>query len=169
MLDSAALATSFTAVLPAVTKQPSSKLINDDDFADADVHFILKDRSLAEALARFAMSDLAIAKANVGSKETHSTVEFFSLDLKKNKKEIGKLFKLVATRWLQSLQSVELLRQEADGNLFSADLTDAVDLVVEIAALRRFLMNATDPTMLSKKKRTVLLFHHTAENAPRPG
>jgi hypothetical protein len=169
VLETAHLDTSFTTVSPTVLKQPSSKPINSDDFADEDIHFIVRDRVLANRLSEFAMaSGFGISKVAVGSKETHTAVEFYSLDLKKNKKEVAKLFKLITVRWLEALQAAEMKRETEDGNLFSSALTEDVDTIVELASLRRYLLNAADPSVLSKKKRTVLLFHHRSDNAPRP-
>jgi len=36
----------------------------------------------------------------------------------------------------------------------------------QFAIARRILVNGSDPSILSKKKRSVLLFHHTVANAP---
>jgi hypothetical protein len=93
-------------------------------------------------------------------------VEFFCLDVKKNKKETAKLSKLLSRRWLQVVQEAELARQDADGNLLAPEVTAALAAVENVICIRRFLANGTDPTMLAKKKRTVLLFHHTLANAP---
>ena len=94
--------------------------------------------------------------------------EFFYLDVKKNKKEMAKLSKLLGRAWLEVIQEAELARDEADGNLLSPDVTGPLDNVENMIAIRRFISNGTDPSMLAKKKRTVLLFHHSRENAPRP-
>ena len=91
------------------------------------------------------------------------------MDVKKGKKETAKLAKLLSRRWLEVLQAAELARDEAGGNVLATGVTPAIDAVENLIGVRRFISNGTDPTILAKKKRTVLLFHHTLTNAPEPG
>ena len=58
------------------------------------------------------------------------------------------------------------MREESGEDFFSAVLTDPIDAVVQAAELRRFLINATNKKIMTKTKRTILLFHHTEANAP---
>ena len=62
--------------------------------------------------------------ATVGSKEENTPVEFYYLDVKKNKKEMAKLAKLISRRWLEAIQEAELARDDADGDLLSDEVTD---------------------------------------------
>lgn len=169
MTQAVHLESSLTFVPPATLKPGSKNLVDADTFADADQHSLIRDADFAQALRDFAMSEgMALATIRVGSKEENTPVEFYYLDVKKNKKEMAKLAKLISRRWLEAIQEAELARDDADGDLLSDDVTDALSSVENIIALRRFIVNGTEPGMLTRKKRTVLLFHHTLENAPRP-
>ena len=81
---------------------------------------------------------------------------------------MAKLAKLISRRWLDAIQAAELARDGADGNLLFDDVTASINAVENVITLRRFIANGTEPSVLARKKRTVLLFHHTIENAPRP-
>jgi hypothetical protein len=164
------LNSSLTFVPATMLRQrPSSTLIGENVFASNDEHIIVADTKLANCMRDFAMREgMAIATIPVGSTDNHTDVEFFWLDVKKNKKEMAKLGKLLSRRWLELLYDAELAREDAGGNLLGPEVTKAVDAIEHMIELRRFVSNGTDPTMLSKKKRNVLLFHHTLANAPEP-
>jgi hypothetical protein len=163
------LNSSLTFVPATMLKQRPGNVIGPNVFASKDEHIIVADTKLANSIRDFAMREgMAIAKIPVGTPDDHTDVEFFWLDVKKNKKEMSKLGKLLSRRWLELLHDAELAREDDGGNLLSPDVTEAVDAIEHMIELRRFVSNGADPTMLSKKKRTVLLFHHTLANAPDP-
>jgi hypothetical protein len=163
------LSSSLTFVPATMLKQRPGGVIGPNVFASHDEHFIVADTKLANSMRDFAMREgMAIAKVPVGSTDDHTDVEFFWLDVKKNKREMGKLGKLLSKRWLEVVQEAELAREDANGNFLAPEVTEAVGAVGHMIELRRFVSNGTDPTMLSKKKRNVLLFHHTLANAPEP-
>jgi hypothetical protein len=163
------LDSSLTLVPAAILKPGPKSVIGSDVFGSADQHLIIRDADLTQALRDFAMREgMAVATIPVGSSDEKTPVEFFYLDVKKNKKEMAKLSKLLGRAWLEVIQEAELARDEADGNLLSPDVTGPLDNVENMIAVRRFISNGTDPSMLAKKKRTILLFHHSVENAPRP-
>ena len=167
MTDAVHLQSSLTFVPPTMLKGRPGDVIDADAFASEDQHIILNDTDLAASLRDFAMREgMALAKIAVGSKEDSTPVEFFWLDVKKNKKEVTKLTRLLSRRWLESIQEVELAREDADGNLLAPEITSALGAIESMINVRRFLANGTEPSILSKKKRTVLLFHHTLANAP---
>jgi hypothetical protein len=150
-------------------KQRPGDVIGPEVFASEDQHIIIDDAELAGSMRDFAMREgMAIIKVPVGSPDENTPVEFFWLDVKRHKKEMAKLGKLLSRRWLEVLQKAELARNEADGNLLASDVTSALNAVEHIIDVRRFFTNGTDPTTLAKKKRTVLLLHHTLANAPEP-
>jgi len=138
-------------------------LITMDDFADSDRSFSIADKTVADALRTFALQEMATIKLAVG--DPKSTVEFFSLDLK-DAKAVAKLDKLCSLVWLRAKQEVEVVRESSE-DFFSDVLTNPIDAVVDAAELRRFLVNATNKKMMTKTKRTILLFHHTEANAPK--
>jgi hypothetical protein len=163
------LNTSLTFVPTTLLRQRPGNVIGPNVFASKDEHIIIGDTKLANSMRDFAMREgMEIAKVPVGSPDDHTDVEFFWLDVKKNKKEMSKLGKLLSRRWLEVLQDAELAREDAGGDLLSPEVTEAVVAVEHMIELRRFVSNGTNPTMLSKKKRNVLLFHHTLANAPEP-
>lgn len=160
------LESSLTLVTPALLAQKSFIPIGDEIFASRDEHVILRDEVLADALRKMAMGGLPFQKLPVGSKENFTGVEFFVLDLKKSKKELVEFKKLITLRWLDALYSTETAREECNGDLFAAEMAPAFNRLQDSIDLRRFLANATDMTMMAKKKRTILLFHHIKANAP---
>jgi hypothetical protein len=161
------LDSSLTFVSATMLRQRPSDVIGPDVFASEDQHIIIGDAKLAGAMRDFAMREgMAIAKIAVGSPDENTAVEFFWLDVKRNKKEMAKLGKLLSRRWLEVLHEAELARDEAGGDLLAPDLTPAMSAVEDMINVRRFFTNGADATMLSRKKRTVLLFHHTLANAP---
>ncbi len=169
MMNVVHLDASLTLVPPAMLKPGPKSVIGTEVFSSEDQHLIIRDAELTRALRDFAMREgMAMATIPVGSSDENTPVEFFYLDVKKNKKEMARLSKLLGRRWLQVMQNAELARDEADGNLLSADVTGPLDAVENLIEVRRFIVNGTDPSVLAKKKRTVLLFHHSRENAPRP-
>lgn len=160
---------SLTFAPAAILKPGPKSVIGSDVFGSEDQHLIIRDADLARSLRDFAMREgMAVATIPVGASDDKTPVEFFYLDVKKNKKEVAKLSKLLGRRWLAVIQNAEVARDDADGNILSADLTGPMDAVENLIEVRRFIVNGTDPSMLTKKKRTVLLFHHSRENAPRP-
>jgi hypothetical protein len=141
-------------------------VIGDDVFASEDLHFILHDARLADLTYAFAkMFEMPKKKIPVG--EDSTPVQFYWLDVKKNKKEMAMLGKLLCRNWLEVVHEVELARLNVDGNLFAPEVTPALAAVENVIAIRRFLANGTNPTILKKTKCPILLFHHTIANAPQ--
>jgi len=77
----------------------------------------------------------------------------------------GQALQDLSRRWLRVVQEAEFARQDADGNLLAPEVAPALAAVENVISIWRFLANGTNPDMLAKKKRTVLLFHHTLANA----
>jgi hypothetical protein len=151
-------------VKPNALAKPSDYPIGQDEFDDADRSLRIWNGAVADALRSFAMKEMPTKKLAVG--DPKSVVEFFTLDLRKDKKAVAKLINLCSLIWLRAKQDVEFVREESGEDFFSAVLTDPIDAVVHAAELRRFLVNATNKKMMTKTKRTILLFHHTEANAP---
>lgn len=169
MANAVHLDSSLTFVPASMLKQGPKNVIGSEVFESEDQHLILRDSKLANSIRDFAMRDgLAITKIPVGAADNNTPVEFFWLDVKKNKKEVAKLAKLLGRRWLEVVQKSELAREEADGNLLSTEVTAAIEAVENMIDLRRFIVNGTNGSVLSKKKRAILLFHHSLANAPVP-
>lgn len=167
-MQSVHLDSSLTFIPPTMLRQRPGDVIDVSVFADADQHIILRDSELASCLREFAMREgMALAKVPVGSKDENTPVEFFWMDVKRSKKEVGRLAKLIGRRWVLAMYEVELARDENDGNFLSPAVTPAMSALENLVEVRRFLANGIDPSMLSKKKRSVLLFHHTLANAPQ--
>lgn len=163
------LESSLTFVQPAALKAGPKNRIDADVFADPDQHTVLRDARFAQSLRDFAMREgMGIATIPVGAKDDRTPVEFYFLDVKKNKKEMAKLAKMVSKRWLEAIQETELAREDAGGDLLSDDVTGSLDAVQSVVGLRRFLANGIQPSVVARTKRSILLFHHTLENAPRP-
>lgn len=168
MVPAVHLDSSLTFVSASMLKQGSKSVILPEVFGSEDQHLIIRDQELATLLQEFALREgMGIAKIAVGAADSNTPVEFFWLDVKKNKKEIAKLSKLLSRYWLTLVQKSELAREDAGCNLLSPDLTAAMGALENMIELRRFLVNGTNPDMLTKKKRPILLFHHLRANAPR--
>jgi hypothetical protein len=164
MTTVASLDSTVLLVKPSALAKLSEYPIGQDEFADADRSLRIWNEAVAHALRSFAMEEMSIRKLPVG--DPKSVVEFFALDLRKEKKAVAKLAKLCSLIWLRAKQDVEFVREESEEDFFSTVLTDSIDAVVQAAELRRFLVNATNKTMMTKTKRTILLFHHVEVNAP---
>jgi hypothetical protein len=164
MMRVASLDSTIMLVKPDALAKQSEYVIGQDEFADAEHSLRIGNEVVAHALHSFAMEEMSIKKLPVG--DPRSVVEFFTLDLRKEKKAVAKLAKLCSVIWLRAKQDVEFVREESGADFFSTVLTDPIDAVVQAAELRRFLVNATNKTMMTKTKRTILLFHHIEANAP---
>ena len=112
------------------------------------------------------MREMATAKVPVKTNSHAEKVEFFWLDVKKDKKIVQQLNKLLAVHWVQLLWRFEKEREQWSGDMLSAHLNEAAADIEEFIKLRRFLRDGTDPDNLKKAKRSVLLFHHSDANAP---
>ncbi len=161
------LETSFTFVTPKTMKDTEKPHISEETFG-SDEHTTIDDDGLAEALRSLAMQEMATAKVPVKTNSHAEKVEFFWLDVKKDKKTVQKLNKLLAAHWVQLLWHFEKARDECDSNMLSAGLNEAAADIEEFIKLRRFLRDGTDSDNLKKGKRSVLLFHHSDANAPAP-
>ena len=159
---------SFTFVAASMLKEAAGSVIDSKTFGSPDEHNILRDDALADDLRAFAMANLPLARIKVGSREHNSAVEFFVLDAKKNKKELLVLKKLIGRRWLDLSYQLELTRYAANGDLFSDEVTEPIGAIENLIELRRFISNGTSSTLLTKQKRNILAFHHSASNAPQP-
>ena len=111
------------------------------------------------------MEELKTSQVLVGSREQPIQVEFFSLDLKKDKAAVAKLEKLVTRQWRRVINEFELARDDATDILVDT-LNGPANAIEAWIALRRFLSNALNPDVIRKTKRSVLLFHHEDANAP---
>jgi hypothetical protein len=160
------LETSLTFVTPKVMKDEAKPHINEETFADPGEHASFGDEELAATLRGFAMKEMSLVKVPVGMNGSAEKVEFFWLDVKKDKKAVQKLNKIMATRWVDLLWQFEKTREECGSDILSATLNDAAANIDEFLNLRRFLGEGTNPEVLKKGKRSVLLFHHSDANAP---
>lgn len=160
------LDTSLTFVTPkALTGAPGS-IIGATTFGSKHEHCVLSDEPTAEFLRSVGMAELGFAKVLVGSKDHPESVEFFAIDVKRNKKLVDRLRKFLTVRWVELVAAFEKKRAEGDGDALSVELNEAAGAIESFIELRRFLNNGTDPEGLKKSKRTVLLFHHSSTNAP---
>jgi hypothetical protein len=166
MLSTIALKTSFTLIPPPPSKPSARPLIVDDvALGDHDQHLVLPTGDFADALRKLAMEELKPTQIRVGSKEANYPVEFFVLDLKRDKVAVAKLKKIVTRHWRRVVNNFEIARDET-GDIFSDTLSGAANEIEEWITLRRFLSNALNPELIRKSKRSVLLFHHEDANAP---
>jgi hypothetical protein len=159
------LDTTLIFVNRSAIDKPKEYLISADDFADPDRSLSIRDEAVAEKLRSFAMQEMALIKIAVGA--PNSAIEFFHLDLKRDKKAVAKLESLCSMVWLRANQKLERVREETKETFFSATLTGPIDAVVRAAELRQFLVNATNKRVQTKTGRSILLFHHSEANAPK--
>jgi len=162
------LETSLTFVTPKVIKEVGKPNINERTFASTAEHITVDDEALGESLQELAMKEMGIVKLPVGSNSHAEGVEFFWVDVKKSKKTFDRLNKLLALRWIELVWTFEQRREQCSGNLLSVELNDAAADIESFIKLRRFLLEGTDPDILKKGKRSVLLLHHSTQNAPQP-
>lgn len=160
------LNTSLTFAPAGVLKAHTKPLLGETTFGDRHQHFVISDPVLAGNLRIFAMEELALVKALVGSPSTNEMVEFFFLDVKKAKRELPRLESILSRRWLELLHVFEIERNSTRGCVLDIKLNSAGAAIEEFLQLRRFLVNGFDPELLKKKKRSLLLFHHADANAP---
>ena len=168
MMNAMHLETSFTFVTPNVIKNVQKPQITEQTFAAAGEHITIDDASLAASLRTLAMEDMPLIKLPVGLNSHAENVEFFWLDVKKGKKTVEKIKKMLALRWIQIIWRFEQSREECNGDLLSTNLNEAAADIESFIQVRRFLLEGVDSENLQKKKRSVLLFHHSEGNAPRP-
>lgn len=166
MTLTAHLETSFTFVTPNVLKKLEKAQVNEQTFQSQDEHFVLGNDALGEIINRFALQELPLVKIPVGSPDHAEIVEFYALDAKKNKKESDALKKLLSKHWIDLLWSFEGARQDNLGDVTTLNINAEASALEGFLLLRRFLVTGLDPEFISKKKRSILLFHHTAGNAP---
>jgi hypothetical protein len=162
------LETSFIFVTPKAMKEVERTNINERTFGSRGEHITVDDERLAGSLQNFAMQEMAIIKLPVGANSHAEQVEFFWTDVKKNKKTLDRLNKILAMRWIELVWKFEQSREECSGNMLSVELNKAAADIEGFIKLRRFLIEGTDPDMLKKAKRSILLFHHSEGNAPQP-
>lgn len=160
------LQTSLTFVTPNVLKNLQKPQINEQTFAASSQHITIDDEKIASSLQILAMEDMALVKLPVGLNSHAENVEFFFLDVKKSKKTVEKIRKLLALRWIQLIWRFEQSREECSGNILSAELNEPAADLETFIQLRRFLLEGIDIENLQKKKRSILLFHHSDANAP---
>jgi hypothetical protein len=159
------LDTTLIIVNRSALAKANGYLISSEDFEDPDRSLPIRNARVADMLRVFAMQEMRVTKLAVG--DTKALVEFFSLDIKQDKKAVAKLQKVSSLAWLHAIHAAELAREESEEGFFSAALTSSIEDVVRAAELRRFLVNATNNRMMTKTGRTVLLFHHSDANAPQ--
>ncbi len=133
--------------------------------SDGDQHLILPGGTLAQDLRKLAMEELKTSQILVGSREHPVQVEFFALDLKKDKAAVAKLKKVVSRHWRRVINEFELARDDA-ADVLDDTLNGPANAIESWVALRRFLSNALNPEILRKTKRSILLFRHEDANAP---
>ncbi|MEQ1694334.1 MAG: hypothetical protein ABL901_00700 [Hyphomicrobiaceae bacterium] len=168
MANAAHLETSLTVVNPNVLKNLGKPSINELTFAASDQHFIIEDQELASAFRALAMEEMAITKLPVGDATNYESVEFFWFDVKKPKPVVARIRKILAQRWIALLWAFEKQREECVGDVLSIELNQASADIEAFIDLRRFLLEAFEPEIVRKSKRSVMLFHHNAANAPQP-
>lgn len=132
---------------------------------DRDQHLILPSGTFAQDLRQLAMEELRTSQVLVGTRDQPVSVEFFALDLKRDKAGIAKLKKLVNRHWRRVSNDFELARDDAT-DVLADTLHGPANAIESWIGLRRFLSNALNPDVIRKTKRTVLLFHHEDANAP---
>jgi hypothetical protein len=159
------LDTTLIIVNRSAISKPKECLIVAADFADPDRSLPIRDEAVADMLRSFAMQEMGVIQLPVG--EPDSTVEFFHLDLQRDKKAVIKLESLCSMAWLRANHELERVREETKENFFSATLTGPIDAVAGAAELRQFLVNATNKRVQTKTGRSILLFHHSEANAPK--
>jgi hypothetical protein len=162
----ASLENSLTFVPANAIKAPDKPLVDERTFANAAEHFILYDADLVKRFHKLAMTEMAITKIAVGSAASHEKVEFFWLDVKRDKKVIEKLRRIISQHWIKMLYQMEAAREEVGGNILAPELAKHANAIEGWIRLRRFLCEGADAEILRRKKRTILLFHHSRANAP---
>ena len=113
------LETSFTFVTPKVMKDTAKPQISEETFGAVAEHATIDDEDLAEALRSLAMKEMATAKVPVRSNSHAEDVEFFWLDVRKDKKTLQKLNKLLAAHWVQLLWRFETTREQCESDMLS--------------------------------------------------
>ena len=162
----ASLENSLTFAPVNAIKAPDKPIIDERTFANAAEHFILHDTDLSQQFHKLAMTEMALAKVAVGSATSHEKVEFFWMDIKKDKNVIKKIKRIVSQHWIKILYQMEAAREETDGNILAPELAKHAAAIEGWIRLRRFLCEGTDAEILRRKKRTILLIHHSHANAP---
>ena len=81
--------------------------ISEETFGSTDEHVTIDDDGLAEAVRALAMREMATAKVPVKTNSHAEKVEFFWLDVKKDKKIVQQLNKLLAVHRVQLLWRFE--------------------------------------------------------------
>lgn len=126
---------------------------------------MLTSQELLDDLRTLAMEEMRVVQMPVGTSDQSSSVEFFALDLKKDKVALTKLRKIIGRHWRKVLNDFELAKDDAS-DVLADTLNGPVGALASWLELRRFLSNAVNPEMMKKTKRAVLLFHHDRANAP---
>jgi hypothetical protein len=160
------LETSFTLVQPKALTNTAKTAIDVDTFADAAAHLVIEDEELRSSVRSIAMAELPLVKLRVGSGEGAEQVEFFKFDLKKDKKALQLLRTAISARWIDLLWHFEKARFGAGGDVLTSVLFEQAASIEYFMSIRRFLSECTDPEIMKRDKRSILLFHDSEENAP---
>ena len=123
MLNSISLETSFTFVQTNALRSLERPQITDETFGNPNEHFVLSDVAIAEDLHRLAMKEMAIGKVAVGSAEQFEAVEFFYVDVRRDKATLSQLRNLISKHWLRLVYELEVSRNELAGDILSDQLT----------------------------------------------
>lgn len=131
--------------------------------SDPERHFVIRSRTVGEALRRAVAADAPRRSFKVGGSAVATNVDFFVIDLKRDKAIRGGITRVIDDGFIDAAaQATKTAMGQADG-LLSADATSPLDAVSEMIELRRFLSNAAVRT--GARRNRELLFHHVAQQA----
>src|SRR5215831_6951386 len=135
------LDTTLLLVTPITLNEAGRHVIAVEDFASPEKSLKISNDALGKELNAFAMKEMALAKLPVGIPK--ELVEFYTLDIKRDKKAVSSLERICSLAWLRAVQCLEMVREQTGEAFLSAALAAPVERVVEVAHLRRFLCNAS--------------------------
>lgn len=145
--------------LSIVQRSPAAQ-IDYKTFQDPDLHFVIRNRRVADAFRKVALAEAKLRKLRVGSKTENAEVEFWVFDLLDDEA----LRKSLGAEYTQSLRSAleDAIRDLSVGPDMIDGPKTSLDAVEDLIALRKFLANAAE---LARKKgrKSELLFHHVTD------
>lgn len=131
-------------------------------FADATRYFSIRNQHVGDALGAIAQRDARRRRVQVGGAGRAVDVEFFVLDLPRDKALSREIAKMLHDAFVDATASALKTTAEKDGFL-DASATGTLDAVEEVIELRRFIANARVAKGGSRKRE--LLFHHAMPEA----
>ena len=130
-------------------------------FADPHRHLVIRSASVAAAFRTVASAEAPIRRMKVGVAPSSEDVDFFVLDLKRDKTLHREITRVIDEAFLDAVTGALKSAVGRQDGLLHADATLPLDMVGDIVELRRFIVNAA----AHKGRKMDLLFHHASAEA----